>query len=1597
MKTASICILCSIPLLPLSTLSSAQEAERSFHFKMGREIPSQEGLSTANELLQLTSDERLTLIKRENDGYGGVHERYQLTYKGVKVEHGIVLIHNKSGRLHLINGKKPSISENLNLNPLLTENESIKIAKQTINATAYREEASSELVILDGALVYKHSILASDPVSNDLIYVDATSGEIIEKRSQLMHANGNADTRYSGSQPIVTDANAGGQFVLHDTSRGQGIFTYNLNGSVLYSDAVDFVDPNNDNNWSKVEFNNGVKDIGALDAHWGLEMSYDYWFYVHQRNSYDGMGSPINAYIHYDVTSNSSWNPLTNSIEFGDRPSGPWTELDVVSHELGHGVHTAIGVDYYEGETGVISEGLADIFAACVTNYVNGLGIAPQKSIWQWGEETPNGNPRNFNSPATYFGPDWNLDGGGGAHSNAQILRYWFYLLSVGGSGTNSHGYAYNVPAQGISTADSIIYQGLFYLPPQAKFPDLKIETLQAAEDLYGINSTQYFATLEAWSAIGVFDPLPSYCVVPSQSSAGQLTISFVQAIKKLFVLGEPSNKYGYNLDNTPLDLMPGATYPIKLSSSGINPSWYTKMWVDLDRDGSFDGGDELVFDATNILNDTITGFISIPGNIAYGNSRLRVIMSNTPIASACSDVYPNGEMKDFNVNLIPEFEITTSDGYCAPLGSDASKELIGICKMGALDGTIGWYPKNGFKDFATYGFVYKLWIGETYPLKVGPKFIWGANSEQYFTIWIDYNGDKSFDINEVIFQGHTSTSLTSMVTIPANATPGLTRMRIAMSRGMYATSPCLPVENGEFMDYKIDIKPAQPLSGGNCSPRGHCYQGSQGEHQIKSVKLGNWLQSGAFTMPDGNGNFFLSGYSDSKAIAQSEVLVNQGDIYTLELTPTALQTPVYWKVWIDLNQNLAFEETELLYQNAQPIAGKALSSLAIPPGSTPGITRMRVSISFFKPTHDPCDIIDYGQMVDFLANVQQAGSICPAPSAVIPTNSSDSSVHLEWTPSSASDYEVNFRKQGSPYWSVSMTGGLPSIDLTDLLYGSTFDVRVRGICGGNTVSDWITSNFYTTYTCGYPLNLIPSNITETSAKLNWDIDPLGTGSYLITYCLSGSLDCKTLNVQGQEIILSGLKPGESYEISGKQICETVDSDYSTTSFVTVTAEPCLSPPSLYLGAPSTLKAEKAYIYWESGLSLSDFQMLIRYKKKSDSDLLYEYVESLNEQGYWILDLEPATEYQVSVAYECEYFETEWSPTLEFTTACPAPVNVIASDITGTSMVISWEDPHFNPGDSYTLFYKESSANFWDSEPATGLLFVTLIALDPATFYEVYVQKNCLTGPSPAPNFPEPFLTECEDDFPSGISNDYYIQEFRSIAKEVVLNLPPYTVLTNPSQTNSYYSDYTNLEAYTDLLCIVPWKEYIINVNVKASGSTAFVKAILDYDQNGYFSEDEIVVPKTIIVTNQGVDLPSFIPCHPESKKGKTTLRIISQQSEYFYNPCTLYGTGEVEDYTVTFSEIVGIDGDKIPTLEDRKLLIFPNPVIESRFSWSISEMEALPYELYLLDVSNQPVLIESGQGIGGEVTMTSVRPGLYVLMILFEGGARFTEQVIKE
>ena len=261
------------------------------------------------------------------------------------------------------------------------------------------EEISAENL----RLAYKFDVYAITPLVHKQVFVDAINGTVLGMKNLIQTIDGTAQTVYSGTQ-IIRTAKSGSKYILNDKTRGNGIVTLNLKQSKDYSQAVNFFD--NDNNWNN---KNAAKDQYATDAHWGAEMTYDFYKNIFNRNSIDNNGFALKSYVHYDINYfNAFWDGEKMNYGDGDASDNnqPLTALDVCGHEITHGLTSFTAGLNYSNESGALNEGFSDIFGSCIEAFAR-----PTKKDWLIGSDFESirdmSNPNAFSQPDTYKGKYW--------------------------------------------------------------------------------------------------------------------------------------------------------------------------------------------------------------------------------------------------------------------------------------------------------------------------------------------------------------------------------------------------------------------------------------------------------------------------------------------------------------------------------------------------------------------------------------------------------------------------------------------------------------------------------------------------------------------------------------------------------------------------------------------------------------------------------------------------------------------------------------------------------------------------------------------------------------------------------------------------------------------------------------------------------------------------------------------------------------------------------------------------------------------------------------------------------------------------------------
>lgn len=279
-------------------------------------------------------------------------------------------------------------------------------------------------------------------------------------------------------------------------------------------------------------------ETAAVDAHYGLTTTWDFYKNVFGRNGIDGNGTSTFAIVH-DLTQgwfgpsplqdNAQWSPWYFGMEFGDGtypeiPMGmkAMTELDITGHELTHGVTEYSAGLIYQGESGAMNEGNSDFFGKMVQAYADGGATGPtipnftpgDLGAWEVGRNSTVDFPlRTMYMPSLdgisadgWYDGIQMLD----VHFSSGVLNRCLYFLAEGAS-SNAAAVTYSpylpsgMAGLGNDKAARIWYKALTeYLLPDATFEEGRSAAIQAAQDLYGAGSPEELAVQNAWAAVNV-------------------------------------------------------------------------------------------------------------------------------------------------------------------------------------------------------------------------------------------------------------------------------------------------------------------------------------------------------------------------------------------------------------------------------------------------------------------------------------------------------------------------------------------------------------------------------------------------------------------------------------------------------------------------------------------------------------------------------------------------------------------------------------------------------------------------------------------------------------------------------------------------------------------------------------------------------------------------------------------------------------------------------------------------------------------------------------------------------------------------------------
>ena len=256
-------------------------------------------------------------------------------------------------------------------------------------------------------------------------------------------------------------------------------------------------------------------DAAVREAFDGLGATWDFYSDVFDRHSIDDEGMALDATVHYgDRYNNAFWN--SRQMVFGDGDGQLFSRftiaVDVIGHELTHGVTEDEAGLVYMFQAGALNESLSDVFGSLIKQKLRNQ--TTREADWLIGEGlfTPavNGTAlRSMKAPGTAYSdpvigddpqPDHmskyvnTYDDNGGVHINSGIPNRAFQLVADA-----LGGYAWE-------KAGRIWYETLrdSALRPNTGFKRFAKLTVSTAARLYGQGSAEQEIVADSWATVGL-------------------------------------------------------------------------------------------------------------------------------------------------------------------------------------------------------------------------------------------------------------------------------------------------------------------------------------------------------------------------------------------------------------------------------------------------------------------------------------------------------------------------------------------------------------------------------------------------------------------------------------------------------------------------------------------------------------------------------------------------------------------------------------------------------------------------------------------------------------------------------------------------------------------------------------------------------------------------------------------------------------------------------------------------------------------------------------------------------------------------------------
>ncbi|MEZ0483777.1 GEVED domain-containing protein [Fibrella aquatica] len=607
----------------------------------------------------------------------------------------------------------------------------------------------------------------------------------------------------------------------------------------------------------------------------------------------------------------------------------------------------------------------------------------------------------------------------------------------------------------------------------------------------------------------------------------------------------------------TTISAVAGAGQSIPFSATLLNAGvpLYTAVWVDLNRNGVFEGT-ELLARTPAAGTGSVTLSLALPVSLTIGSVQVRVLTATTLPTDPCGN-YAGGEAEDYLLTIVnpancaapTALTVTAVGTTTAVLAWTASTGGPPFAVQYRPTGTSNWSSVSGISGTSltlsglsfdrTYEWQVLALCGTagSSPLSVAGLFVTACSTPIGLTTapiysnsaQLNWSGgaDNTYSLQWRLV-GNPAWTTIALVSSMSYTLAGLTtnavyewRVATNCSSGPSAYSP--------------------PVSFTANGPLAYCIpgieEGCADNDGLNGFTLGNFVMSS-------NSGCSPGAYQSFTTVGAT-LRAGQSYPFLASLLSTVYQEGL--AIWIDLDKNGIFSAGELSYSSPTLQTTSIAGSLALPGNTAPGEYRMRVRVAYIMVPSDPCSTVTYGETEDYVI------SVCASASATLAGSQ---------TITSGQTATLSVSLAGSGPWSFTIGNGNSFSGITTSPFALTVNptittsyslIQVENSCGvGVSNGEAVIT---VVQPCEPPASITVVGLSATSASVTWENRDLST--YVVEWQEVGLINWPgSMTVNAPNAQLTGLVPNTDYAVRVWVLCSGgILSEYSQSqSFTTLAA-----------------------------------------------------------------------------------------------------------------------------------------------------------------------------------------------------------------------------------------------------------------------------------------------------------------------------------------------------------------------------------------------------------------------------------------------------------